>query len=273
MKKIQFIFCILLVAITASCEEVIEVDLDTAPPRLVVDASINWVKGTEGNQQTIKLSTTTGYYNDVIPTVSGATVFVTNSEGAVFDFTEVTGTGNYNCDNFIPVIGESYTLTVIHEGQTYTANETLLGVPEISSIVQDDEGGFLGDNIEVRFFYQDDPLEDNFYMTRFDVDFLPYPDYNVSEDRLFQGNEMFSLFSDEDLEPGDIMDIKLYGISQRYYNYMQLLITISQGGGGGPFQSVPATVRGNLVNQTDIENYALGYFRLSEVSTAQYTVQ
>lgn len=273
MKKIQFIVSFIIITLFISCEEVIEVDLDTAPPRLVVDASIDWFKDTDGSEQTIKLSTTTGYYSNVIPAVTGATVFVTNSEGTVFDFSEVQGTGEYVCTNFIPVIGETYTLTVTYNNQTYTAVETLYAVPEISSVEQNNEGGFLGNNIEVRFFYQDNPLEDNFYMTRFDVGFLPFPDYNVSEDRLFQGNQMFGIFSDEDLEPGNILDIKLYGISQRYYSYMQLLITISRGSGAGPFQSVPATVRGNLINQTDSENYALGYFRLSEVSALQYTVQ
>lgn len=273
MKNIKYIFSIFLFTLLASCEEVVEVDLDTAPPKLVVDASINWVKGTQGNNQTIKLSTTTGYYQEVIPAVSGAVVFVTNSDGVVFDFIETPGTGEYSCTDFVPVIGETYTLTIEHEGQTFTAVETLYAVPEITSIVQDNEGGFLGEDVEVRFFYQDDPLADNFYMIRFDAGLLPYPDYNVLEDRFFQGNEMFGVFSDEDLEPGDILDIKLYGISQRYFNYMQLLLTISSGGGGGPFQSVPATVRGNLVNQTEDENFALGYFRLSEVTETQYTVQ
>ena len=53
--------------------------------KLVIDASIKWQKGTIGNDQTIKLSTTTGFYDSVIPTVSGATVFVTNSSNTVFN--------------------------------------------------------------------------------------------------------------------------------------------------------------------------------------------
>lgn len=274
MKNIKLLLFLITAAAFTSCEEVVDVDLTTAAPRLVVEASIDWMKGTDGSLQTVKLTTTTGYYETQIPVVSGATVTVTNSENIIFDFIENPGTGEYICINFIPVIGETYTLTVIHDGQTYTATETMYAVPEIGEIVQDNEGGFLGDNIEVRFFYQDDPLADNYYLTRYDTAILPYPEYNVSEDRFFQGNEMFGIFSDEDLKQGDVLKIQHYGISRRYYNYMLQLIAIASGGAGsGPFQSVPANVSGNIVNQTNQENYALGYFRLSEADTVSYTVQ
>src|SRR6218665_1638525 len=86
-------FCLL------SCEKVIVVDLETAAPRLVIDASIDWVKNTSGNQQKIVLSTTTGYYSSEFPTVSGANVVVTNSSNVGFVFTETPGTGEYICND------------------------------------------------------------------------------------------------------------------------------------------------------------------------------
>lgn len=274
MKNLRYILLAFTVIFFTSCEEVVDVDLNTAPPRLVIDASIDWVKGTDGSVQTVKLTTTTGYYQPQIPVVTGAVVFITNSSNVVFDFIEEPGTGVYTCNNFVPVIGETYVLTVINDVQTYTATETLYAVPEIGEIVQDNEGGFLNEDIEVRFFYQDDPEATNFYMYRFDTPVLPFPEYTVLEDRFFQGNEMFGIFSDEDLKPGDAVGIKLYGISQRYYNYMLLLISIIEGGAGsGPFQTVPANLRGNLVNQANPDNFALGYFRLSEVDTVSYTIQ
>lgn len=274
MKYIKFLLAILTVTFFISCEEVVEVDLDTAPPRLVVDASLDWVKGTDGSQQTIKLTTTTGYYNPTVPVVTGATVFVTNSSNAQFDFIEEPGTGLYNCINFEPVIGETYILTIISGGQTYTATETLYACPDINNIIQDNEGGFFNDEIEIRYFFQDNGNEDNFYLSRFDAPVIPYPDYDAIEDRFNQGNEMFNFFSDEDLEAGQIVNISLYGTSEQYYNYMMQLISIAEGGaGGGPFQTPPATVRGNIVNQTDINNYALGYFRITEAVKIDYTIQ
>lgn len=275
MKKVfQYISLIIITSFALSCEKVVEVDLETAPPKLVVDASIQWIKGTSGSEQKIKLTTTTAYYNTVVPVVSGATVFITNSTNTVFNFLENGSTGEYLCNDFQPVIGETYTLTVAYNGQTFTATETLTAVPDIEdTIEQNNEGGFTGDEIEIKFFYQDNGAEDNFYMIGFKPNGKPFPDYDVLEDRFFQGNQMFGLYSNEDLKAGDLINIKLYGISQQYYNYMNVLLAVAGSNGGSPFQSPPATVRGNVVNQADENNFALGYFNLSQVDTADYTIQ
>lgn len=275
MKNIKYILLLLTTVFFTGCEKVVDVDLDTAAPRLVVDASINWVKGTDGSQQRVKLTTTTGYYSKEIPVVSGATVFITNStNNTVFNFTETPGTGEYLCNNFVPQIGDTYILTVVHDGQTYNATEKLYAVPEISRVVQDNEGGFLGEDIEVRFFFMDNGLEDNFYLVRFDTDVLPYADYDVLEDEFFQGNEMFDFIDHEDFKAGDVVGLNLYGISERYYNYMTILISMVEGGAGsGPFQTPPVNVRGNIINQTNDKNFALGYFRLSESDKIDYTIE
>ena len=274
MKNIHYILLILTSIFFTSCEDVVNVDLDTAAPRLVVDASINWEKGTDGSLQTITLTTTTGYYEETVPPASNATVFVENSKGNVFTFKEMPNSGKYNCNNFLPEIGETYILTVIYKDETYTATETLFATPNITRTVQNNNGGFLGEDVEVRFFYDDDGSADNFYMNRFDAPVIPYPDYDLNDDEFFQGNEMFGIFSDEDLIPGDVVHIRLFGISERYYNYMSILVTLAEGGsGGGPFQTPPSTVRGNLINQSNEDNYALGYFRLGEVSALNYTIQ
>ena len=274
MKKLFFILSLVSALSITSCEEVINVDLDTAPPKLVIDASINWEKGTIGNQQTIKLTTTTSYYSNIIPSVSGAIVFITNSANTVFNFTEdVPNSGNYNCSNFVPVIGEEYVLTVDYDGQTYVATEKMIAVPDITNVTQRDDAGFTADEIEVKFFFQDNGLENNSYLTRFVTTVNAFPEYEVFDDRFEQGNQMFGLYSNEDLKSGDTIDYTLYGISTQYYNYMNILLGIAGTNGGSPFQTPPATVRGNIVNQTNEPNYCLGYFRLCEVDKLQYVVQ
>lgn len=273
LKTTLLIISIVLSSIgLISCEDVVDVDLNTAAPKLVIDASIKWQKGTLGDEQTIKLSTTTGYFENTIPTVSGAIVFITDSNLIQYDFNEDIGTGNYICTNFNPVLNETYVLTVIHDGQTYLATENLIPSPTIDSVEQNDEGGFTGDEIEVKFFFQDDGLVDNFYLIQFNPSFLNLPEYDVVDDEFFQGNQMFGLYFNEDLEVADDLTFTLHGISERYYNYMNVLLGVA-GNSGGPFQAPPATVRGNIVNQTNFDNYALGFFRLSEIDTMTYTVQ
>lgn len=256
-----------------SCEEVIDVNLNTAKPKLVIDASLKWEKGTDGAEQTIKLSTTTGYFDENIPTVSGATVFVTNSADVVFEFMESdTIPGAYICTNFIPVLNETYNLTVIQNGSTYTASDQLFPVPVIDKIEQKDDGGFGGGNIEIKFFYTDDGTRDDYYLFKAKLEKY-VREYSVSSDEFYQGNQIFGIYSNDAIKSGQKLDFTLSAISEGYFNYMQVLLSVAGNSGGGPFQSAPATVRGNIVNNTDIDNYALGYFSVSETTSTIYTVK
>lgn len=275
MKKQRYIILLLVLVLGfSSCEEVIDVDLNTAAPRLVIDAALQWQKGTDGATQKIKLSTTTGYFDQVIPKVSGATVFVTNETGIVFDFLEtVPNSGEYICTNFVPVLNSTYTLTVIQSGITYTATETLIPVNPIDKIEQRNDGGFAGDNIEIKFFYTDNGLTDDFYLFRAKLSTYQIPEYGVSRDDFYQGNQIFGLYSNEDLKSGDQLEFSLSGISEGYFNYMQVLLSIAGSAGGSPFQSPPATVRGNIINTVDENNYVLGFFSVSEIDHVVYIVE
>ncbi|MBF4485168.1 DUF4249 domain-containing protein [Flavobacterium sp. CSZ] len=273
MKKATLLMALFISILLASCEEVVDVDLDTAPPKLVIEAAINWQKGTTGKQQTVKLSTTTGYFENVIPTVSGATIFIKNSKNEQFNFVEVQKTGRYVCANFTPVIDENYTLTVISNGNTYTATETLKSVAPITRIEQNNEGGFTGKDIETKAFFNDPADADNFYLFKYVYSNKVTSTYYVSEDKFFQGNEFFSSSDDDELKAGDEVEMTHYGISKQYYNYMSILVSIAGSNSGGPFQSPPATVKGNIINTTDKANYPLGYFSLSEIDIKKYKIQ
>jgi hypothetical protein len=273
MKTIFYISTILISLLLTGCEDVVNVDLDTAPPKLVIDASINWEQGTDGAEQKIKLTTTTSYYSATVPTVSGATVSVKNSNNTVFNFVEVPNSGVYVCNNFIPQINEAYTLTVVSNGQTYTATEILKSVAPINEIIQNNEGGITGDQIEIKAFFDDPADEENYYMFKYKYSNNAKLDYQVSDDRFFQGNTFFSLSNNDDLRNGNQIDVTHYGVSKTYYNYMNILLSVAGNTGGGPFQSPPATVRGNIINTTNFDNYALGYFRLSETDSASYIIE
>lgn len=269
MKKIFSLFVVLTLV---SCQDVVEVDLDTSSPRLVIDANILWQKGTLGNEQVIKLSTTTDYYSNTIPPVTGATVFITNSANTVFSFTDADNNGSYICTDFVPVINETYTLTVQHNGVTYKATDKLLATPTIDSVQQTTVQGIGQDLIQVKFFFQDNGLEDNNYLVTVLKQPEVIPEQGVIEDRFFQGNQMFGFYTDQELEAGNQLNFRLLGISRRYYNYMNKLINITSSG-GNPFATPPATLRGNIVNQNNEDDYPFGYFHLSEIDTKAYTIE
>lgn len=274
MKKIYILPIILLnLLLLSSCEDVVDVDIDTAAPRLVIDASIQWQKGTDGREQKIKLSTTAGFYDTTVPTVSGALVRITNANNQTFDFIEEeAGSGFYLCHDFVPEINQTYVLTVVVQGQTYTATEKLLGVNPITSIEQNNEGGFGSDEIEIKAYSNDPDGVDNYYLFRYKASSKAIPEFDTFDDEFVQGNQFFGYYTNEDLKSGDVIDITLNGISKRYFEYMSKIILIAQGS-NGPFSTPPATVRGNIVNQTNAQNFALGYFTLSESDHVTYTLE
>ena len=274
MKKITYYLALLTVTLfTMSCEDKVDIPLETAQPKLVIDAVIKWQKGTIGNEQKIKLTTTTSYYTNIIPVVSGATVYITNSANTVFNFTETPNTGEYLCTNFVPVINETYTLTVISNGQIYKASDKLVSTPNIDYVNQVLVPGFGEDQIQVKFYYQDNGLEDNFYLIGVKNSAKVAPEFGVASDEFFQGNQMFGFYGYKDLEAGNILNLSLQGITERYSNYMSKLLSIADTNGSNPFSTPPATLRGNIINQSNLDNYPLGYFSLGEIDTKTYTVQ
>jgi hypothetical protein len=273
MKLLKKLSILVLGLYAISCEDVIEVDLETAAPRLVIDASIDWLKNTAGTEQKIIMTTTTGYYDQTFPAASGATITVTSSRGTTFDFVEVQGTGEYICSNFQAVIGETYTLNISWNGETYTASETLIGVPIIEeTIEQNDTGGFGGNEIEITYYYQDNTNQVNYYLFGIQDSNVMFPQYSVEDDENNQGSLTPVYYSNEDLAPLDTVNFRLYGISRRYFEYFKKVL-VASGNDDGPFQSVPNEVRGNIVNRTNSENYTYGYFRLSEIASKEYIVR
>ncbi len=267
----HFIYIFLLSCFLFSCEDVIDVDLDTAPPRLVIDASLAWEKETFGNIQEIKLSLTAPYFNRTIPPASGAIVTVADTHDNVFVFNEEQQ-GYYRNYSFIPEIDGEYTLTVTYEGETYTAIETLKSVAPIDFVEQNNNGGFSGDSIELKAYYTDPEDEENYYLFEFGNE-GDAPTLEVYDDEFNNGNQIFGFYMDEDLEKGDVLRIKISGVSQRCFEYVNILLQQTDEETGDPFETQPATVRGNCVNQTNQNNFPLGYFRLTETDVFHYTVQ
>lgn len=279
MNQYIKITLLVLTIVFASCEDVIDVPLQTAPIRLVVEASLDWEKGTIGNEQSIRLSNSSAFFDTTGNTaVTGASVKVTNdTSGIEFIFTD-QNTGEYTTSQFVPLIGQSYTLEIVHDGETYSAQETLNAVADITNLYQDLEDGFDEEELEVHIEFTDPPEEGNGYLFRFQKEGELLPDLEVGDDEFVNGNQIdwwYELEDDEDTEeieafaPGDVVSIKMYGISEAYNNYISILI--DQIGGAELFDSTPVSVKGNCINQTNSENYAHGYFRLTEVNKTSYT--
>lgn len=257
-----------------SCEEIVDVDVPKSKQRLVIDASINWEKGSDGKKQEIKLTLSTPFFDEKTVPANGAIIEVKNSKGDIYVFNEFKKSGIYICDDFNIVADEQYTLVVNYENEIYEAKETMKSVVPIEFVEQKDDGGFEGKTIELKAFYTDPKTIKNYYQFEFYKNkAFSLPIINVYDDAYSNGNTIFAFYTEETLKIGDTIDIKNYGISKQYYEFMSLLLQQSSENSGGPFQTQPATVRGNCINITNPENFPFGYFKLSEVANFNYIIK
>jgi len=266
MKKI--VLFLFFFGMLSSCEEVVEVDLNTAEPRLVIEANINRLEDGTANS-TVKLTTTAPFFDNQIPVVPDASVTITDDNGNTFPFI-YAGDGIYQ-SNLVPEFDVNYTIEIIYEGESYTATQQLQSVPPLEFVEQRNDGGFSGEDIELKVYFTDPVGEGDYYF--FEGLSEKGNDLDTFFDEFFDGNQIFGFFLIEDLEAGDEVIFNLYGVDEQFYNFMFVLLQQSTDQSSGPFQTQPATVRGNIINQTAIDNFPLGYFRVSEISTIVYIVE
>ncbi|WP_293295242.1 DUF4249 domain-containing protein [Allomuricauda sp.] len=273
---IKYISLVIFLVLTA-CEDVVDIDVQEGPTRLVIEASLDWEKGTEGNYQTIKLSTSTPYFDTSFQPAIGATVSVLNVNSGTEVLFVDQNDGNYTTTDFEPVIGDTYALTVNYKNEVFTATEKMTPVPEIKEVFQSRDDGFNDEDLEVHLVFTDPEAEENYYLFKFLKEGELFPAFEDAKDEFINGNEIdwwYEIEEDEmdgltPFEPGDTVYISMHGISKSYYEYIKILI--EQMGGAGLFSSTPVALKGNCVNQTNPENQPLGYFRLTEVNKVTYT--
>jgi hypothetical protein len=267
------VIALLCIFFLYGCEEVVFVDLQEAEKRIVIDASIKCIKGTDGSDQKIRVSKTRGFYEEEPVPVTDASVTITMPNDQLITFTnDEDQPGTYTTNEFLPELNETYELNVQAEGQQFQATETLKPVVPIDSITQRNDSGFSGEEIEIKTHYTDPGGVENYYLFAYRVPFIQIPTLEIFDDEFNDGNPIFSTYQEEDLESGNVVNIQMQGISRQYYDYLFLLLS-QVGDSGGPFQTRPATVRGNIINTDNEDNYPFGYFSLSEVDTLNYLVQ
>lgn len=251
-----------------NCEKVIDVDVPSIEPKLIIDASFDVLfdQNPVVANTVVKLSLSADYFDDEIPAVTNATVFLTNlSDNSIINFSDINANGNYEpINSFIPDTDVEYELTIIYDNETYKGKATKVKSTPFTEVIQGDETLFSGDEVQLKITFQDTPIIENYYLFDFDDNL-----FLSIDDRFFNGSLYnFSYFyRDEDLEFPKKVNLKMSGITKEYYTYFEILV--SQGGqeGGGPFQAVPSSLLGNMINTTNEDNFPLGYFHISETDT------
>ncbi|HEX7413182.1 MAG TPA: DUF4249 family protein, partial [Bacteroidia bacterium] len=118
-----------------SCTKVINIDLNSANPNIVVDAEITDQPG----PYTVNLTQTVNFSdNNVFPAINGATVVISDNAGNSNTLTEtVPGSGNYVTSTLQGTVGRAYSISISYNGKTYTAMSTMPGPVALDSVIAD----------------------------------------------------------------------------------------------------------------------------------------
>jgi hypothetical protein len=267
MKKI-YLLIPLLILLFSNCEKVVEINVPSIEPKLVIDASFEVFFGATPNtaNSTVNLRLSADYFEDNIPTVSNAVVFLTNlSDTTIIYFIDVNSDGNFRpTTNFVPQDNITYELTVIYKEETYKGKATKIKSTPFVDVIQGSETLFSGKETEVKVSFEDDLEDENYYLFDFTNNL-----FLTLEDRFFNGTDYnFSFFyQEEEIEVPARVTLSMSGITKDYFTYFRILQNQSGTSGGGPFESVPSSLLGNMINTTNETNFPLGYFHISETDT------
>lgn len=267
----RLVFSILFLSLVG-CQDVIDIELPPAVPRLVIDAVIR-VKDIDKPKTliSVKASLSSSFFESVKPAQLQG-IWLINTENNKFIKLQETepNSGIYEGEwDTVNLIEGPLDLRINHLDQIYQASTLFVSAVPIDSLKQGTGTLFDEDETEVLVSFTDNGRSNDFYL--FDLDF---GEYLVTEDEFYQGQQFeFSFFYDKNLEDQRIIEISLLGIDEGFFNYMNQLIQQS-GTDTGPFSTPVTTVRGNIINitnpigsnsiESNNDNFVLGYFAVCQ---------
>lgn len=269
-KEIIYIFAVFSLVFT-SCEKVIEIDLDDAEQKLVIEAEMSSLE----NQSYVKLSKSLGVSStEQFEHVSNAAISISDDQGNTFNLIEETlNPGTYSVSGLKTEANRVYNLNVVADGQTYTATSASNTVPVLDSLsfVPTSGNGFGAPAGEAQnyliFYHFNDPAgEENYY--QFKITNLTDPTkesgtFYIVSDNLFNGQDYAAPFFADFAEAGDEVMVELISMDESNYRY---LFTLANTLDTSPFSAAPANPASNLSNE------ALGYFGAFAVDTMYLTL-
>ncbi|MFZ1976751.1 MAG: DUF4249 domain-containing protein [Bacteroidota bacterium] len=247
------IFSILLFAACSavffSCQKVIQVDLNSSAPVIVIEGIITDQPG----PYRVTLSQTVEYDQpNVFPPVSGAAVTLSDNLGNSELLTE-TSSGTYTSSHMQGVPGRTYTLAVLSNGTTYTAASTMPPPVTIDSLTEGNLSFGPNNTKDIEVHFRDPTGIQNYYRFVEIKNGVPQKFIFLVSDRLQDGYEITStLFANTDtLRTGDSVSVQLQCIDENVYNYFRTLVQVLN---NSSLATSPANPPSNF------NGGALGYF-------------
>lgn len=247
-KRYIYILCALL--LFSGCEEIIDIDLNQANPRVVIEAQLSDLHTTHR----IRISKTVAFDEPVSSTeVSDATVLIRDDQGRIYYFQYVSNGTYVNHTDFTPTSGRTYSLHVLVDGELF---ESSCYMPPYVDV---DSTGIVRENILgeryyfATFKFNDPPNVSNYYRYDLSLNDNEFRFSSVFQDKFNDGLYVTHQVSDldADLQPGDFITVRRYCIDEKVFDYWNEYQSTNPG------SAAPGNPTSN------ISNNALGYFSIA----------
>jgi len=248
----------------ASCEKVIEVDLNSASPKFVIEGMV-----TDGDgPQQVRITRTKNFdENNTFEGIDSAEVIIADDEGnnAILSY---YGNGIYQTADLSGVPGNTYYLSVNIEEQIFTAESTMPHPVELDSLYIQEFTAFGNSRNIPTVLYSDPAGIRNFYRHILYVNYTRVLSIYINTDQGNDGEQVerplpyFGEDEEERIKAGDTITVKMQSIGKDVYDYLfSLNQTLTQS------VATPANPVSNITGD------ALGYFSAYSVRTETIQVE
>ena len=259
MKNLIYFFASIL--LFTSCEEILDLDLNSMNPKIVIEADLNDLS----NKQSIHISRTVDFdeLSSNEPINKASVKVVDRTAGGYYDFIAVGSEGEYICSNFKPKAGNSYMLYVQIEEDVYTSECVMPAYIPVDSLGISEDEIFGEKKYSVTLKFNDPANVENFYKYKISVNQNPKFEFAAAfNDKFNDGKFVTHQLSDQknSIELNDTVTVIRSIIDKSVYKFWNDVQSINPG------SAAPANPTSNITNG------ALGYFSVSSSKVFGYRI-
>lgn len=242
----------LLVSIVffASCEKVINVDINNATPRIVIEGIITDEPGLVSH--TVYLSKTNNFSSENKRTpVTNAVIVVSDVTAGTNDTLLQIQPGEYLTQNTFGISGHTYQLSAIVDGKTYTANTTMPDAVKFDSLYTQDFNFFGSKFTQAIPVFTDPAGIKNYYRFAVQVNDSMDKELQAWDDRLSDGktnSRPLNINNQDWLNGSDTLTITMDCTDKACFDFFN---TLENASGNGQTPANPIS---------NISGDGLGYF-------------
>lgn len=246
----------------SSCIDVIDLDIDEAAPRIVIDGKINDKSFAE-----VKITTSIRIKDrNEFPGITDAKVILTDVTSGVSQELSQTFPGVYSSTELAGIPGHTYHLKVTRAMDEYSATSTMPFPVEMRKLEFEEAQRFNSSENAYRLIatYNDPDTLGNNYRYVMYQNGVQSQSIFVRNDAFTNGNEVDQPIFNPDIKivRGDVMEVELQCVDRAVFDYFNGLMLLNSDRGIAPANP-----------ETNITGGAIGYFSAYTSSRKTVTIE